>query len=290
MTMDMVLLVSNLSEGIKTGLYDFFNKSFTIDGMGSKYLRMKVNSGVNANLIPFKYNEKFNCMYLLTSNDLGDVEPPFLSRFQKHRFSLKEYRSENNSNLHKRVEQFGKRIDEICQNSEMGHLTFRDLFMNSSPKGLESLAMAAEESIKEKEGLMGNEQYREAIRRLIYNSGQEFYYLFKIIIDKSGNLGDVKEIIREALEFKQTELAEKNLLIQFTNEKDYLKRYQDSSKHRCVEFITIKKETNLLKEVNSFFRDKEQQVLIVFLRALEESKHLNYVISHIEKTRKEALI
>ena len=73
MTTEGVLLVSNLSEGVKTGLYDYFNKSFTVNGNGDKYLRMRVSSGPGGNTKPFKYNARFNCLYLLLSRDLPDV-------------------------------------------------------------------------------------------------------------------------------------------------------------------------------------------------------------------------
>jgi hypothetical protein len=36
-----VLILSNLSEGVKTGLYDFFNKSFNTYNGGNKYLRIR---------------------------------------------------------------------------------------------------------------------------------------------------------------------------------------------------------------------------------------------------------
>jgi hypothetical protein len=46
----------------------------------------------------------------MLNKDLGTVEPPFLSRFQKYRFSLKRYRSENSSNVMQRMESFKKRV------------------------------------------------------------------------------------------------------------------------------------------------------------------------------------
>lgn len=40
---DFVLILSNLKEGVKTGLYDFLNKSFVInDSTGNKYLKVKI--------------------------------------------------------------------------------------------------------------------------------------------------------------------------------------------------------------------------------------------------------
>ena len=79
------------------------------------------------------------------------------------------------------------------------------------------------------------EAYKEAIRRLIFNSGQEFYYLFKLIIEKSGALPDVIDLIKETIEFKNQNMGEKSLLIRFTNEPNYLKKF-DEKDHICFEF------------------------------------------------------
>jgi hypothetical protein len=85
-----VLILSNLNEGVKTGLYDFFNKSFTIYNGTDKYLKIRTESN-DLKKRPFRYNSKFNCVYLIESKNLDLLEPPFLSRFQKYRFSLKQY-------------------------------------------------------------------------------------------------------------------------------------------------------------------------------------------------------
>ena len=145
-----VLILSNLRQGVKTGLYDFFNKSFTIvDSTKKKYLRMRISQGSNQNMRSFPYNPKFNCLYILLARDLVNVEPPFLSRFQKYRFILKDYRNQNNSQVLKKVEQFGKRIKDICDQNELNHFQFSDLFLNTSKKALESLSIASYEHAKE---------------------------------------------------------------------------------------------------------------------------------------------
>lgn len=41
-----VLILSNLKEGVKTGLYDFFNKSFVVsESINKKHLKLKTKSG-----------------------------------------------------------------------------------------------------------------------------------------------------------------------------------------------------------------------------------------------------
>jgi hypothetical protein len=168
MSEDHILLLSKLSEGIKTNLYEFFNKRFVItrvqgegsmEGVRRRYIRFKKGGKVF-------YSDKFNCGYLLEASELPGVEPPFLSRFQKYRFSLREYRREISDEVFQRVLRFSERICDLCRNYQMEHFSFTDLFANSSKKALEGLAIACVKS----KGV--EEAYQEAIRRLVLNSGQ----------------------------------------------------------------------------------------------------------------------
>lgn len=68
--------------------------------------------------------------------------------------------------------------------------------MNASEKSLESLTVssfervknqAKGEKLKSKDDL-SEEGFKDALKRLIMNSGQEFYYLFKFVIEKNGDL------------------------------------------------------------------------------------------------------
>jgi hypothetical protein len=120
----------------------------------------------------------------------------------------------------------------------------------------------------------------------VLNSGQEFYYLYKLIIDKSGNMGDLKEIIDDAIAYKNDGLSDKTFLISFTNENNYLKRFSDDSQVTCLEFMTMKKESDFQDGLAKFFQSSSKKRLFVFLRVLEDWQRLNYVISQIEKVRK----
>lgn len=88
------MIVTNLKEAVKTGLYEVFNKSTEITAAGLKSVKIK-SSSKNRQAINYTLNEKFNCLYLLLATDLKNVEPPFLNRFQKYRFNLKNFRIEN---------------------------------------------------------------------------------------------------------------------------------------------------------------------------------------------------
>ena len=55
-----------------------------------------------------------------------------------------------------------------------------------------------------------------------------------LIIEEKGSLGDIKEIISESIKFKNEQLGEKNLLIRFTNEKNYLKQFSHQNKYACL--------------------------------------------------------
>jgi len=46
-----------------------------------------------------------------------------------------------------------------------------------------------------------------------------------LIIEKSGALPDVIELIKETIEYKNQNMGEKNLLIRFTNEPNYMKKF-----------------------------------------------------------------
>jgi hypothetical protein len=59
----------------------------------------------------YLYNEKFNCVYLLLEKNLQEVEPPFLSRFQKYRFSLTEYRQELSINILSKLQKFMQKLE-----------------------------------------------------------------------------------------------------------------------------------------------------------------------------------
>lgn len=105
-----MLILSNLSEGVKTGLYDFFNKSFTVRvSNNNKYLKMRTQEDAVSQK-NYLYNEKFNCVYLLLEKDLQFVEPPFLSRFQKYRFSLSSYRKELSIGIMEKVKRFLQKV------------------------------------------------------------------------------------------------------------------------------------------------------------------------------------
>lgn len=53
---ECVLILSNLSEGVKTGLYDFFNKSFTVRASNNnKYLKIRTQEG-SLNQIQYLYH------------------------------------------------------------------------------------------------------------------------------------------------------------------------------------------------------------------------------------------
>lgn len=77
--------MTNLNEGIKTGLYQFFNKNYKISNN-------KVFFKINNSPVRLNMDEKYNCIYLLQTNELKHIEPPFLSRFQKFKFNLEQYR------------------------------------------------------------------------------------------------------------------------------------------------------------------------------------------------------
>lgn len=59
--------------------------------------------------------------------------------------------------------------------------------------------------------------YKEALKRLVYNSGQEFYFFFKYIIEKNALLNEIKESINDILEQKNKKEGDQRLLIRFTN-------------------------------------------------------------------------
>jgi hypothetical protein len=187
---ESVLIVTNLKEAVKTGLYEFFNKSVELTIAGSKQITIKSSSKTN-NRKSYDINDKFNCLYLLLAKDLINVEPPFLNRFQKYRFNLKSYRQENCDPIFKKVTNFKTRISEICQANNYKHFSFQDLFMNASEGSLESLAVSSYEKTKnqakrgEKQKSQeesSEESFREALRKLVMNSGQEFYFLLKFVI------------------------------------------------------------------------------------------------------------
>jgi len=69
MSENCVLILSNLSEGVKTGLYDFFNKSFNTFNGGEKYLKIRTESN-NLKKKTFYYNSQFNCVYLIEAKKL----------------------------------------------------------------------------------------------------------------------------------------------------------------------------------------------------------------------------
>ena len=143
MESENVLILSNLSEGVKTGLYDFFNKSFTVRASNNnKYLKMRTQED-NLGQKNYLYNEKFNCVYLLLEKDLQYVEPPFLSRFQKYRFSLSSYRKELSVGIMEKVKRFLLKVEEICRNNKMEHFKISNLFINVNEAALESLVVSA---------------------------------------------------------------------------------------------------------------------------------------------------
>lgn len=167
-----------------------------------------------------------------------------------------------------KLENFRKRIEEICVSNNLKHYTFDDLFINVSQKAIESLAVASYEFVKSsnydakinrnqlKEQDLIQKSYLQAIKRLILNSGQQFYFLFKFVIEKSGSLPDIKQLINQVMSKKTEMSAERSLLIRFTNEKSYMTKYEGKKECTCLVFQQQKANESFREQIANFFKDK----------------------------------
>jgi hypothetical protein len=72
------------------------------------------------------------------------------------------------------------------------------------------------------------------------NSGQYFFKIYKHYIEPNGDLPEIKEIMNEAIESKNNGLGDRNLIIRFTNDKHYTKKF-NSKATISAEFVTFKK-------------------------------------------------
>ncbi len=72
------------------------------------------------------------------------------------------------------------------------------------------------------------------------NSGQYFFKIYKHFIEPNGDLPEIKEIMEEAMESKNNGAGERSLIIRFTNDKHYTKKFTDKS-IIAAEFVTFKK-------------------------------------------------
>ena len=58
--------------------------------------------------------------------------------------------------------------------------------------------------------------YKEAVKRQILNSGQEFFFLFKYFIEKNGEMSELREFINQSIAVKNEGEGDRNLIIRFT--------------------------------------------------------------------------
>lgn len=59
------------------------------------------------------------------------------------------------------------------------------------------------------------------------NSGQYFFKVYKHFIEPNGDLPEIKDIISEVIESKNNGAGDRNLMIRFTNDKYYAKRFNE---------------------------------------------------------------
>lgn len=97
-------------------------------------------------------------------------------------------------------------------------------------------------SSMESEGIEKAE--KEAIRRLIMNSGQYFFKIYKHFIEPKGEFPDIKQLMDEVIENKNNGTGQRNLVIRFSNDANYTKKLSDKS-IVSAQFVTFKKEADI---------------------------------------------
>lgn len=102
--------------------------------------------------------------------------------------------------------------------------------MNASESSIESLAVSSflKISNQNKKGELKSKNefsedgFKNALAKLLMNSGQEFYYLFKFVIEKNGDLADLKDFINEGISKKNQNEEDGITTIKFTNNFSYI--------------------------------------------------------------------
>lgn len=114
--------------------------------------------------------------------------------------------------------------------------------------------------------------------------------LFKYFIDQSGDLPEVKELIRETIAAKNEGLCDDPLSIRFTNDPDYVNRPHEA-KTEVAQYDSCKTDEDFQSILNNFYNNPKSssKVLLLQLKVLEDARALNYITSNVEKVRKDSL-
>lgn len=88
------------------------------------------------------------------------------------------------------------------------------------------------------------------------------------MIEKNALLAEIKEWINEFLEQKNKKEGDQRLYIRFTNELNYMNRYIGKAENVCVEFETIKAESDIQDSIASFFKSNDKKGLYISMKVL----------------------
>jgi hypothetical protein len=75
----------------------------------------------------------------------------------------------------------------------MSHFKAKNMFININRPALESMCVVAKEIAGEQGA------YSEALKRLVMNSGQYFFKVYKHFMEPNGDLPEIKDIMAEVI-------------------------------------------------------------------------------------------
>ena len=258
MSEDKVMILKNLTS-MYPSLYDLFNLNFKRVG-NSNYARIALG---NSNTQNYFVNENFRCIVILDKNEIGEQDPPFINRFEKHIITFEYLLNENQVKMSKQIIQIFNSLIEKKNKELKTDLKFH--LLNCDLEEIQGIVyqISEEKLKKEKNNNFSEEEnklddFNIEEGEINTSSNQKADNSIQLT---SSNLNIYKEII-----FKKVIPTFSEDLIFYAKNSNFAQKYKE-------EFQNI---------IDIYFENQyEHQNLKSYLEKIEYNKHMIYTFSNI---------
>ena len=272
-------------ETVYPHMYDLFNQNFTVIS-GKNYSRIAVGSSTNAFCL---VHDDFKCIVNVDEKKIGEEEPPFLNRFEKHIITFEDILDKDLINLSKEIK--STLSDLVAHNEEFKSINYslEKLLINCSLDEIQALIYKANI-----EGRKTNEEIYDFIfSKIALTLPQDIIINMKYGKFYRNNPQYFEKIMKYYKEGEHTNFAKfintienrKNIVYTFSKKMEKIKGVDETKTKRIV-LGMLKNENELEKLLDEFFINDKLIVCLIQLMP-NESEFMNYIKYLIESKEKE---